>query len=79
MTIVPAVSGLVLYDSPRSSSALRVGVLPAGLGLPHERRTIALPRPRPDGYLGSTRSAASRPFATATSSSRRSPRPDPVG
>jgi glutathione S-transferase len=45
------VPGLVLYDNPRSSNALKVRVLLAELGLPHERRTIALSRPRPAGYL----------------------------
>ena len=51
MTIVPAVSGLVLYDNPRSSNALKARVLLAELGMPHERRTIALSRPRPAEYL----------------------------
>ena len=51
VTIVPAVPELVLYDNPRSSNALKVRVLLAELGLAHERRTIALSRPRPADYL----------------------------
>lgn len=51
MTIVPGVPRLVLYDNPRSSNALKVRVLLAELGLAHERRTIALSRPRPAQYL----------------------------
>jgi len=45
------VPGLVLYDNPRSSNALKVRVLLAELGLSHERRTVALSRPRPADYL----------------------------
>jgi glutathione S-transferase len=43
--------GLVLYDNPRSSNALKVRFLLSELGLAHERRTIDLARPRPEGYL----------------------------
>ena len=45
------VPGLILYDNPISSNALKVRFLLAELGLPHERRTVALSRPRPDWYL----------------------------
>lgn len=43
--------GLVLYDNPRSSNALKVRFLLAELGLAHERRTVALTRPRPEGFM----------------------------
>lgn len=43
--------GLVLYDNPRSSNALKVRFLLAELGLAYERRTVDLRRPRPEGYL----------------------------
>jgi glutathione S-transferase len=43
--------GLVLYDNPRSSNALKVRFLLAELELAHERRTIDLARPRPEGYI----------------------------
>lgn len=43
--------GLVLYDNPRSSNALKVRFLLAELGMPHERRTVDLARPRPEGYI----------------------------
>ena len=43
--------GLVLYDNPRSSNALKVRFLLAELGLAYERRTVALSRPRPAEYL----------------------------
>lgn len=43
--------GLVLYDNPRSSNALKVRFLLAELGLPYERRTVALTRPRPEGLM----------------------------
>ena len=32
--------GLVLYDNPRSSNALKVRFLLAELAMPHERRTV---------------------------------------
>lgn len=44
-------AGLVLYDNPVSSNALKVRFLLAELGLPYARRTIPLSRPRPDDYL----------------------------
>ncbi len=43
--------GLVLYDNPVSSNALKVRFLLAELGLPYERRTVSLSRPRPEAYL----------------------------
>lgn len=43
--------GLVLYDNPRSSNALKVRFLLAELGLAHERRAVDLARPRPEGYI----------------------------
>lgn len=45
------VPGLVLYDNPMSSNALKVRFLLAELGLPYERRTVAFPYPRPAEYL----------------------------
>ena len=43
--------GLLLYDNPASSNALKVRFLLAELGLAHERRTVPLTRPRPASYL----------------------------
>lgn len=43
--------GLVLFDNPISSNALKVRFLLAELGLAYERRTIPLSRPRPAEYL----------------------------
>ncbi|MGD9572345.1 MAG: glutathione S-transferase family protein [Thermoleophilia bacterium] len=43
--------GLVLYDNPRSSNALKARFLLAELELPYERRTVDLRRPRPEGFL----------------------------
>lgn len=43
--------GLVLHDNPMSSNALKVRFLLEELGLPHERRTVALGRPRPDAFM----------------------------
>jgi len=43
--------GLVLYDNPRSSNALKVRFLLAELDLSHERRTVVMSRPRPEGYI----------------------------
>ena len=43
--------GLVLYDNPMSSNALKVRFLLAELGLAYERRTVSLSRPRPAEYL----------------------------
>jgi glutathione S-transferase len=45
------VPGLVLYDNPMSSNALKVRFLLAELGLAYERRTVPLSRPRPADYL----------------------------
>jgi glutathione S-transferase len=45
------VPGLVLHDNPISSNALKVRFLLAELGLPYERRTVPLGRPRPAAYL----------------------------
>jgi glutathione S-transferase len=42
---------LALYDNPTSSNALKVRFLLSELGLPYERRTVALARPRPAEYL----------------------------
>ena len=42
---------LALYDNPASSNALKVRFLLAELGLPYERRTVAMTRPRPAAYL----------------------------
>jgi glutathione S-transferase len=44
-------SGLVLYDYPSSSNALKVRFLLAELGLDYERRTVPIKRPRPEWYL----------------------------
>ena len=43
-------AGLVLYDNPASSNALKVRFLLAELGLEHERVEIPLERPRPTHY-----------------------------
>ncbi|RDI75223.1 Glutathione S-transferase [Gaiella occulta] len=43
--------GLVLYDNPRSSNALKVRFMLAELGLDHERRLVPFDRPRPGWYL----------------------------
>jgi glutathione S-transferase len=45
------VPGLVLYDNPASSNALKVRFLLAELDLPCERRTVPFPYPRPAEYL----------------------------
>jgi glutathione S-transferase len=45
------VPGLVLHDNPLSSNALKVRFLLAELGLPYERRTVPLSRPRPAALL----------------------------
>lgn len=44
-------AGLVLFDNPVSSNALKARLLLAELGLPYERREVSLARPRPDWYL----------------------------
>ena len=43
--------GIVLYDNPASSNAMKVRFLLAELGLEYERRNVSLKRPRPDWYL----------------------------
>jgi glutathione S-transferase len=43
--------GLILYDHPRSSNALKVRFMLAELGLAYERRTVPFVDPRPDWYL----------------------------
>ena len=43
--------GLLLYDNPASSNALKVRFLLAELGLAYERRRVPFPRPRPAWYL----------------------------
>jgi glutathione S-transferase len=50
--------GIVLYDNPASSNAMKVRFLLAELGLEYERRKVSLKRPRPDWYL------ARYPFGT---------------
>jgi glutathione S-transferase len=50
--------GIVLYDNPASSNAMKVRFLLAELGLPYERRHVPLAHPRPDWYR------ARYPFAT---------------
>jgi glutathione S-transferase len=40
-----------LYDHPISSNALKVRFLLAELGIPYERRTVPIERPRPQWYL----------------------------
>ena len=50
--------GIVLYDNPASSNAMKVRFLLAELGLAYERRHVPLGRPRPDWYL------ARYPFGT---------------
>ncbi len=42
--------GIVLYDNPASSNAMKVRFLLAELGLPYERRHVPLAHPRPDWY-----------------------------
>ncbi|MDX6535208.1 MAG: glutathione S-transferase [Gaiellales bacterium] len=42
---------LALYDHPISSNALKVRFLLAELGLPYERRTVPIERPRPQWYV----------------------------
>jgi len=43
--------GLVLYDAPASSNALKVRFCLAELGCAYERREVPLARPRPAEYL----------------------------
>jgi glutathione S-transferase len=43
--------GLLLYDNPASSNALKARFMLAELGLAHERRTVPFDLPRPDWYL----------------------------
>jgi glutathione S-transferase len=43
--------GLILYDNPASSNALKARILLAELGLEYERSTIPFALPRPDAYL----------------------------
>ncbi len=43
--------GLLLYDNPVSSNALKVRFMLAELGLAYERRTVPFDLPRPDWYL----------------------------
>ena len=43
----PPVPGLVLYDNPASSNALKIRFLLAELGLPYERRTVPFAYPGP--------------------------------
>jgi glutathione S-transferase len=43
--------GLLLYDNPVSSNALKARFLLAELGLDYERRTVPFDLPRPDWYL----------------------------
>jgi glutathione S-transferase len=50
--------GIVLYDNPASSNAMKVRFLLAELGLEYERRNVPLKRPRPAWYL------ARYPFGT---------------
>jgi glutathione S-transferase len=50
--------GIVLYDNPASSNAMKVRFLLAELGLTYERKHVPLARPRPDWYL------ARYPFGT---------------
>jgi glutathione S-transferase len=50
--------GIVLYDHPVSSNAMKVRFLLAELGLEYERRYVSLKDPRPDWYL------ARYPFGT---------------
>jgi glutathione S-transferase len=42
--------GIVLYDNPASSNAMKVRFMLAELGLPYERRRVPLAHPRPDWY-----------------------------
>lgn len=50
-SIIAGMPGLVLHDNPVSSNALKVRFLLTELGLPYERRTVSLSRPRPHAYL----------------------------
>jgi len=50
--------GIVLYDNPASSNAMKVRFLLAELGLPYERKHVPLAQPRPDWYT------ARYPFGT---------------
>jgi glutathione S-transferase len=50
--------GIVLYDNPASSNAMKVRFLLAELGLDYVRTHVPLARPRPDWYL------ARYPFGT---------------
>ncbi len=43
--------GLLLYDNPVSSNALKVRFMLAELGLAYERRTVPFDLPRPEWYL----------------------------
>ena len=42
--------GIVLYDNPASSNAMKVRFLLAELGLEYERKHVPLAHPRPDWY-----------------------------
>jgi glutathione S-transferase len=42
--------GIVLYDNPASSNAMKVRFMLAELGLPYERRRVPLAHPRPEWY-----------------------------
>ena len=42
--------GIVLYDNPASSNAMKVRFLLAELGLEYERKHVPLAQPRPDWY-----------------------------
>src|SRR5690242_17436483 len=50
--------GLLLYDNPASSNAMKVRFLLAELGLEYGRKHVPLARPRPDWYV------ARYPFGT---------------
>lgn len=43
--------GIVLYDNPVSTNAMKVRFLLAVLELRYERKHVPMPRPRPDWYL----------------------------
>ena len=43
--------GIVLYDNPVSTNAMKVRFLLAVLGLDYDRKYVPMARPRPDWYL----------------------------
>ena len=69
--------GIVLYDNPASSNAMKVRFLLAELGLDYERRHVPLAHPRPGWYKaryqsgrGWARGTCRRSYGSPSSASR---------